>query len=162
MVSRRRFLAMVGAGAAVTAVGAVGVAALPSAGTDEDGLPNIRYGAERCARCGMVIDDPRFAAAWTAPRAGGMHFDDIGCLVRDLEDRAPLEGIRYFVHDYETEAWLDATSAVYVVSPEIRSPMAYGVAAFSSKAAAERVAASLAVTVQTWAGLAEAPGNGHA
>jgi nitrous oxide reductase accessory protein NosL len=44
------------------------------------------------------------------------------------------------VHDTSDESWLDAGEATFVVSPDIRTPMAGGVAAFRHAADAERAA----------------------
>ena len=78
------FLVLTGsAGVAVAAV-AAGLRLLPDEGGTSDGFPLIRYGEENCLHCGMVIDDPRFAAAWTEPRGIERHFDDIGCAVADV------------------------------------------------------------------------------
>ena len=175
MVTRRRFLVLVGAGGGVAAAVATGVLALPGGDASEDGFPTIRYGAEACADCGMVIDDARYAAAW-APRGsarGGRHFDDIGCLLNNLTKHPAPEGARFFVHDYQTEAWLPAAGATYLVSTAIRSPMAYGIAAAATHEAAERLAVQYAqqgaqqggqqgARVQPWAALLSAPVKGHA
>jgi copper chaperone NosL len=155
MVTRRRFLALLGSAGAV-GVGVVsGVALLPDGSPEGDGFPVIRYGAEPCTQCGMIIDDARFAAAWSRPGGAARHFDDIGCLVTDIGAHPPPSDARLLVHDYESEAWLDARTAVFVVSPQIRTPMAYGTAAFETAAAAERL--SLAVDGRTfrWQALPE-------
>jgi copper chaperone NosL len=153
MLSRRRFLVLAGSAGVVGAATVAGVAALPSSGAGADGFPVIRYGAERCARCGMIIDDVRFASAWTAAHEANRHFDDIGCLVRDVAERPSLEGMRFLVHDYETEQWLDASSATFVVSTEVRTPMAYGIAAVATSAAAERLVREFGGGVTAWAAL---------
>ena len=150
MITRRRFLVMLGA-TGVVGLGVVGGAALlPDEGDADDGFPVIRYGEESCARCGMIIDDVRFAAAWSGPGRVETHFDDIGCALMEAAEHPPATGARCFVHDYESEQWLDAPGAAFVLSPAIRSPMAYGVAALASVDAAGRVALEVGGKVHTF------------
>jgi nitrous oxide reductase accessory protein NosL len=52
----------------------------------------------------------------------------------------PAGTVQFYVHDYQAEAWLDATTATFVVSRSIKTPMAYGVAAVASAADAEALA----------------------
>jgi copper chaperone NosL len=141
MLSRRQFIVLLGSTGAVAAAGVAGVSLL--GGTEAgDGLPVIRYGQESCVHCGMIIDDPRFAAARTD--RGERHFDDIGCLAEDLVAfPAEAEDADLFVHDYGTEAWLAACDATYVRSTELRTPMASGVAAFAVREDANRASVDL-------------------
>lgn len=140
MVSRRGFLTLSGAAGAIAVAGLAGYRLLPEGGA-EAGEPRIRYGAERCARCGMIISDVRFAAAWREPSGSERHFDDIGCMAVDTRERHPDAATRQWVHDFENEAWLAAAGAVYVVAAKIASPMGYGVAAGATREGAERIAA---------------------
>ena len=84
----------------------------------------------------MSIDDARFAAAWRTPGGEERHFDDIGCMVNAYRRERPEEGTQHWVHDYRDEGWLDAGTGAYVIAPTIKTPMAYGVAAFASPTAA--------------------------
>jgi copper chaperone NosL len=152
MLTRRRFLALVGAGSGLTAAVAVGVALLP-AEAGKSGPPHIRFGRENCAHCGMLIGDPNYAAGWRDGRGAETHFDDIGCMVAMAREHGSPPGARFFAHSYDGNAWLDAPTAAYVVSPQIRSPMGYGVAAPATSAAAEELASGLGGRVDTWDGL---------
>lgn len=111
--------------------------------------PAIAYGRDVCARCNMIISDERFAAGYVLPGGEVRVFDDIGDLVLWLAER-PEEGAVPFVHDYESHAWLRAESAFYVRSPEIRSPMGFGLAAFATKERARALAAGKQGEVLTW------------
>lgn len=150
MVSRRQFLFLAGA------AGAAGVAAvtLPELMRDDapEGirLPEIAFGQESCVHCGMLIDDVRFAAAWTTPGRDEAHFDDIGCMVGEAEALPAPADAHCFVADYESGEWLAAEDAFYVHSPEIRSPMAYGLAACASGEAADRLAHATSGRVRRW------------
>jgi copper chaperone NosL len=103
-----------------------------------DGPPAIVLDRDACSHCGMLISEARHAAAFRAPDGATRVFDDIGCL-RDAAGGATA-GLRVWVHDTSDESWLDAGEATFVVSPDIRTPMAGGVAAFRHAADAERAA----------------------
>lgn len=48
-----------------------------------------------------------------------------------------------WVHDYNSEEWIDAEAAFFVESNAIKSPMGHGLAAFADKSAAEQFAAEV-------------------
>jgi copper chaperone NosL len=154
MVTRRRFLALLGA-TGVTAGGvALGISLLPGGGTSEEtGPPAIRYGQATCDTCGMIIDDSRFAASWREAAGGVARFDDIGCMVALKREANPTAGTAFYVHDYSDEGWLDATTAHYVSSASIKSPMAYGLAAVGTVQAAAALGAETSGTGYDWVGL---------
>ena len=154
MISRRGFLAVAGAGAVVSIAGVTGIQLLPGE-SKATGDPVIRYGQENCARCRMTISDVRFASAWREPSGKEVHFDDIGCMVLRRGEQTPAETTRFWVHDYSTEAWLDAPTAAYAVSEAIRTPMSHGVAASATPEGARRIVKdSNHVQITRWEGLA--------
>lgn len=134
MVSRRRFLVLIGVG--LPAAAGVGAAAWALPGDEASAKePDVQWGAEECAHCRMIIDDRRFAAAWISGDGTQAHFDDIGCMVAMVREQGEDAGTRYFVQHYEEETWLDATAAAYVRQDGVRSPMSYNVAAYPAGAA---------------------------
>lgn len=150
MMTRRAFLATVGSTGVAAAGLAVGVKILATGGEAALTEPTIQYGAEACVRCRMVIDDPRFAAAWIEANGSEVHFDDIGCAALEASERGlPLDA-RVFVHDLSSEVWLDGRTARYVQSVTLRTPMAYGVAAVSDQAAADSLAHKLQGQAARW------------
>lgn len=65
-------------------------------------------------------------------------FDDIGEM---LNFSLPQHSdVRFWVRDMNTKTWLDATTAFFVVNSELHTPMGTGVAALSSRDAADAVA----------------------
>lgn len=149
MVSRRRFLVMAGSAGAVGAVAIAAPGLLGESDAGGDDLPSVRFGEERCERCGMLIDDVRFVAAW-AGTGGEVHFDDIGCLVLEAQDRPAPPAARFYVANYEDGAWIEASSATFVLSEQIRTPMAYGVAAVADPASALRLASETHGATGDW------------
>lgn len=98
------------------------------------GTEEIHYGRETCAKCGMVISDPRFAAEI---RGGAQmqlaKFDDAGCATNWLETQSwqSESTTQFWVMNSDTgKDWLEARSAFYL--PGEASPMNYGFAAIGS------------------------------
>lgn len=112
------------------------------------GPPAIVIDRTACARCGMLVSEVRYAAAAEidgAPRI----FDDIGCLLHDLQASTRPPG-RLWFHDAVTGEWID-TPPAFIRATSIRTPMGGGILAFSSieaarAAAAERRASLIAST----------------
>lgn len=108
-------------------------------GRDEDPLdpPTIHLGEDMCSICSMIISDRRYAGAIVMRRDGRVErliFDDIGEMV--AHDPPTNEAIRWYVHDGTTEQWIPAEAAKFLLSPDLLTPMATGVVAFSTDAAA--------------------------
>lgn len=114
-------------------------AALSACGEKGDwpeGMAEIKWDRDTCARCSMVISDRRFAAQM---RGGEKHvvfkFDDIGCLAFWLRDKAAAHpwmadpATRMWVADSSGQGvrWLDPRTAHYVGGKA--SPMGYNFAA---------------------------------
>jgi copper chaperone NosL len=114
--------------------------ALAACGGGQGGLqpPQIFYGEDTCAKCGMIISDPKFAAALLTTDRESRKYDDIGCMLDDYVQYG-LNVAASYVHDYNSEAWLDAKAAFFVEA-DVHTPMASGLVAFGERAAAEAFA----------------------
>jgi copper chaperone NosL len=136
MMTRRRLLYAAGVGAAAAAA-APTLWVFLGRSPDSDGPPAIRLGRDRCDACGMIISDLTYAAA---AREGPAvyRYDDIGCLIRGAGRALAARRASAYVWDAAAHAWIDASSATFVRSPAIRSPMGYGVAAYRTPEAARR------------------------
>ena len=117
--------------------------------------PQIRYGEETCAFCGMLISEERFAAALTTATGDTKTFDDLGCLLHALAE-PDHSTVRAWVHDYGSGRWLEAPHAVFVHSDDVPTPMGGGFAAFSIQAAAEQFAREVHGTVMRFDQLSSA------
>ena len=105
--------------------------------------PQIYFGQDVCHECGMIISDDRFAAAAVVQHPDSTHepalFDDIGCLLTlERDDEAPVMTARY-VRAFDGRTWLNCADAVYLHSRTLKTPMAFGVAAFATPDAATAV-----------------------
>lgn len=104
--------------------------------------PEIRYGEDVCDLCHMIINEARFAAAYVTRQGEVRRFDDIGDLV--AYHAAHAEAVAAFwVHDYDTEEWLRAEQATFVVSDAFHTPMGHGIVAVADAARAQELAASV-------------------
>lgn len=93
----------------------------------DDGVPRIRYGEETCDRCRMIISEKRFAAAYRTEAGQLRKFDDLGCAI--LHREAHEEAVtQFWGYDFEETGWLDVRKAFLVRSPDLITPMGYGIA----------------------------------
>ena len=101
--------------------------------------PEIHYGEDACERCYMIINEARYAAAYMTSDGESRLFDDIGGMLAHYEDTAEDVAV-FWVHDFETEAWLKADQAYFVESDHL-TPMGYGIVAFVDESRAKSWAA---------------------
>jgi len=128
-------------------------------GTTELKAPEIRYGEDVCVDCNMIISDPRFATAYAYELSPGRYqsalFDDLGDMLIYADKNPTHKVVAWYVHDYETKEWTDATTASYLVSGQVETPMASGIVSFASRDRAEAMAYSLGTEVMDWNTLQE-------
>lgn len=106
-----------------------------------EGMTEIRWDRTTCQRCGMVISDSRFAAEIVGgPNNTAFIFDDVGCLVFWLRDKAAQypwlndAATRLWVADSDSPGrdkvrWFDPRQVHYAAKS---SPMAYNFGAVGS------------------------------
>ena len=131
-MERRRFLLLAG-GALLAGCG--------KKGNWPEGMAEIKWDRDTCVRCNMVISDPRFAAELRGGEGGksrdtAFKFDDIGCLVFWLRDKAAQHP---WMNDAATRMWVadstDMKGATWLDPRQARflggrlSPMGYNFAA---------------------------------
>lgn len=135
------------------------VLAACAAETDLSKPPEILYGQDPCDQCGMIINEPRFAASYTTVSGDVRRFDDLGGML--VYDQQHNENVHiYWVHDFNNEEWIDAATASIVHSPDLITPMAWGLAAFTNQEEAEQFAAKHNGSVTTFAALQEGIASG--
>lgn len=110
-------------------------AGLAGCSKSAEGTEEIHYGRESCAKCGMIISDPHFAAEIRGgPDRQLKKFDDAGCAVNWLEAQEwrADSTTAFWVMDADTgQSWLMAKTAWY--KPGAMSPMNYGYSAHPQK-----------------------------
>ena len=116
--------------------------------------PEIHYGEDLCSDCGMIINEPKFAAAYTHEAEPGRFesfiFDDIGDMLVHMQKNQTLKPVGWWVHDFDSEEWIDATTAFYVMSDQIKTPMFHGIVAYKDQAAAQQKADEVGAAVLDW------------
>ena len=110
--------------------------------SDEPQPPEILYGQDLCDACGMIVDDARFAAATILLDDRALKFDDISDMVIYHLDHPEAQVKAWFVHDYDSEAWIRGETA-HFVKGDLKTPMGGSIAAFEDQAAAEAFAAAV-------------------
>ena len=90
--------------------------------------------SDMCGFCKMAISEKRYAAEFISKDGDPFKFDDIGCMIRNIENKQKREAIAaVFVVDFDSKEWLKAESARFLRSSEFKTPMNGGIAAFREK-----------------------------
>jgi len=103
------------------------VAALAACGGPPEGPEPVAWDREACARCRMLIGDPRFAAQLQTRDGRVLNFDDPGCLLRFRAERDPEVQALWF-HHHREDRWIRGDRVAFV-DPGGPTPMGYGLAA---------------------------------
>jgi len=100
----------------------------------------------------MTIADPRFAAELVTRTGRVYTFDDAGCLAAFLRDGISSRSVAsIWVNDFtRPDRLLDATTAEFVRSPGLHTPMASGLAAVPSGPAADSLRLALSGELLSW------------
>lgn len=95
--------------------------------------PEVRWGQDVCAECGMILSDDRYAAAVVAIYDGERHeylYDDLGEMLAHPPDTKG--STRQWARDMQTREWINTSTAHFVRSRLLHTPMGYGVVAFAN------------------------------
>jgi hypothetical protein len=96
-----------------------------------------------CARCHMLVSDPRFAVQLHTQAGEVRFYDDPGCALLARAEAGEAPAALYF-HDFEGAAWLAEQDARFV--PVSETPMGYGFAARAAGAAGDAIDAAAVLT----------------
>ncbi|MCA9743600.1 nitrous oxide reductase accessory protein NosL [candidate division KSB1 bacterium] len=113
----------------------------------------IAYGKDGCAHCKMTIVDARFAAELVMKTGKVYKYDAIECLAAASAQAAvPNEKVHAllvadFVHP---ETFLDAGTATFLRSENIRSPMSMNVCAFATQQDADTMIQQAGGEILNW------------
>ena len=100
----------------------------------------INYGVDACHFCKMTIVDKQHASQVVTIKGKAYKYDAIECMMNDLA-RWDRPEVKYrLAADYNNPGTLiDATTASYLLSESIPSPMGEFLSAFSSDSARDRI-----------------------
>jgi nitrous oxide reductase accessory protein NosL len=135
---------MTRAGRAAAAFALVAFAACAARTLGPERVPLDRA---HCAFCDMVISDESNAAEVVSPADDTRFYDDIGCLAHDRATRD--RRLRLYVRVHGSAAWIPAQEAWFAHPAGLETPMAHGIAAYATEAAAR--AADRRGRVSRWA-----------
>jgi len=113
----------------------------------------IRWGTDMCDQCRMILSDKRFGAELAAERV--YKFDGVDELSRFQAAHADIKGAAY-VTDGETGNLVPAQQAVFIASPDLKSPMGGRVISFARHQEAERFVTQHQLHDVRWLTFAEA------
>lgn len=112
----------------------------------------INYGSDMCHFCKMTIVDQQHAAQYVTTKGKQFKFDAIECMLNDLEEITTEDIPIFLVSDYGNPGKMtEATTATYLISEEIKSPMGAFLSAFSNKEKAEETLSINGGELYTWA-----------
>ena len=116
----------------------------------------IAYGAEACVHCHMTITDPRFSAEAITSTGKIVVFDDVGCIAEWLgQNSQPVQST--WVSSFVDGRWLEASTAVYLKTETLHSPMASGTVALRPGREADSVRSALGGSLTAWREVLAAP-----
>lgn len=117
----------------------------------------IEYGHDHCHFCDMTVVDKSHAAEIVTKKGKPYVYDAIECMVNEMNrDQNEGEMAYILVADYANPGTLiDAQTATYLISENIKSPMGANLSAFASKETAEKFQKENGGELYTWEQLKE-------
>ena len=93
----------------------------------------IEFGKDQCRHCVMNIVDKTHAAQFVTKKGKQFKFDAIECMVNVINEEGEEHLAIILVANYAKPGeMINAASATYLITPEIKSPMGANLSAFSS------------------------------
>lgn len=116
----------------------------------------IEYGKDQCSFCVMNIVDKTHAAQYVTKKGKQFKFDAIECMVNDLSDKLDENLAFLLVADYGSPGeMINAKSATFLISKEIKSPMGAYLSAVSSMQKAKELQQNHSGDIYNWTSLKE-------
>jgi len=111
----------------------------------------IDYGKDACSYCRMNIVDRQHAAEFVTKKGKVFKFDAIECMMNYVKDIDTSTVALYLTSDYDDPGVLmDATTATYLHSEKIPSPMGGFLSSFKNTDAAEKTRVTAPGKLLTW------------
>ncbi|GAA4281927.1 nitrous oxide reductase accessory protein NosL [Gaetbulibacter aestuarii] len=111
----------------------------------------INYGVDHCHYCNMTVVDKIHAAEIVTKKGKVYTFDSAECMIHFLKEFDEQE-VKFYLSNAFTEPGklLDATSATFLISENIPSPMGAFLTAFITKNEAVKMQSEKGGTLYTW------------
>lgn len=114
----------------------------------------MEYGVDVCYYCSMTVVDEQHAAQMVTEKGRAYKFDAIECMINQMKEMEDTEIALFLINDYRNPGELiDATSASFLISPGIPSPMGANLSGFSKLADASKAQELFTGDVYEWEGL---------
>jgi copper chaperone NosL len=111
----------------------------------------IDYGKDQCSFCMMNIVDKTHAAQYVTKKGKQFKFDAVECLVNDLSEKNESDLAIILVANYANPGeMIEAKSAIYLISPGIKSPMGANLSAMSTPDKADELQQKFTGEIYTW------------
>lgn len=101
----------------------------------------IQFGSDQCDYCRMMITEQEFGTQTLNNQGRAFKFDSIECMAAFSGTTDQADNIHsMWVPDFlNREEWLEASSAVYLHSETLRSPMGLYLSAYADQESAEEM-----------------------
>ena len=99
------------------------------------GKQPLNFGTDACAYCKMILMDPGFGGEVITEKGKVYKFDDVSCMVTYINDMDPSRetiGDAFVIDHGHPGSLIPAEAAFFLRSDKVKSPMASGIAAFST------------------------------
>ena len=114
----------------------------------------IEYGKDQCSFCVMNIVDKTHSAQYVTKKGKQFKFDAIECLVNDLSEKSENDLAKILVADYGNPGqMIEASTAAFLISKEIKSPMGAYLSALSSSETATELQQKHTGEIYSWVSL---------
>lgn len=111
----------------------------------------IKYGENSCDFCRMTIVDQLHGAEIVSSKGKIYKFDASECMLNFKKENSELEIAMHLTNHYlEPGELIDATTATFLISEEIPSPMGGNLSAFASLEEAEQIQNKHSGIILTW------------
>lgn len=112
----------------------------------------IQYGNDHCYHCDMTVVDKTHSAEYVTKKGKAYMFDAVECLVMKINKEQNEDLMAFIlVADFANPGILvDAKTATYLISENIKSPMGANLSAFSIQQKAEEVMKEHGGELFTW------------
>ena len=111
----------------------------------------IDFGKDQCSFCIMNIVDKTHASQYVTKKGKQFKFDAIECMVNGLNEKNEDDIAILLVANYGNPGeMIDAATATFLISKEIKSPMGANLSAFSSRNKAEELQQKHGGTIYSW------------
>ncbi len=111
----------------------------------------INYGKDMCEHCGMTIMDKKFGAEMLNSKGKALKFDSGECMIDFINDENKFEAAQSLVVNYVSEGELvNVEESFFLHGGNVNSPMGGNLAAFKTKADAEKMQTELGGDLLVW------------